>query len=98
LSPAEQAASQPAQQEPFVSHLPPRPAAPAAPYAAAARPRRGSLLQRLVALPAAAVRTSLSLALGMLNVGVSLVGFVAQRALPPPVLRRLQGARLVSLT
>ena len=42
-------------------------------------------------MPANVVRGSLQLALGVLNVGVSLVGFVAHRTLPPPVLRRLQG-------
>lgn len=46
---------------------------------------------QLMALPASVVRSSLSLALGVLDVGVSLVGFVATRTLPPRMLRRLQG-------
>ena len=86
---AEQAAPLPAQ-EPYVADMPPRPPAPAASLGAGPlRARRGGLLQRVLQLPAAAVR----LALGALNVGVSVLAFVAHRALPPPMLRRLQGPR-----
>ncbi len=42
-------------------------------------------------MPANVVRGSLQLALGVLNVGVSVIGFIAHRTLPPPMLRRLQG-------